>query len=541
MNERVFALRKTLPILHVLSGAVVPFTGIIGEPIVLALIAFALLSEISKDTLRSIVPFLPILLLCFVWGVCSLLFFQQIATFVTCFVFLLGVFFLLISCSNEKFRKRFSDGLYASLLPAALFTLLEVSLPINSGFFSEAPYWSSQGRVSGTLQDPNAMGLFAFLAIVFCISRIKESRLAGVISVLWFIASLFSGSRSALIGIFLFVYIATYSKRTLFVSLSLCAIFIFVSVNALPTLVDTEVLPVSAVRLLQLLEVGQLAESTLNRTVFYRAGLSLWLHHPLYGVGPGAFADHLVAVSDQLGLGTGLWRDNANNFYIGLLCELGLIGLAASIFAIGHARIRVAVLNPILIAGVLSFCCILFTGPHISFVEILFIFLLLVSSVFEFKNRAYTLLLSLLFVPSLLAIPFVQRATGGGWYNWEKDGSEYYRWSGLYATSYQRCENGKASLRVRSLNPSTDVTVHVSTRAKPDTFTLKPGTSLVRTYQCDNEKALFFELQLSDVWSPAEVSKSPDMRLLGVQVFWRKPSDSLNLDSWSDAGYDYFP
>ncbi len=101
---------------------------------------------------------------------------------------------------RDNFIRGLSVALFLSVLLTASALLLGFSLP------HEVEWWLSQGRRTATFTDPNAFGICAFLGIVLILKTGKE-RLSGFAiftAVGLIVCSLWSGSRSALIGIVAF-------------------------------------------------------------------------------------------------------------------------------------------------------------------------------------------------------------------------------------------------------------------------------------------------------------------------------------------------
>lgn len=85
---------------------------------------------------------------------------------------------------------------------------------------------------------------------------------------------------------------------------------------------------------------GQYVSSIGTRLAMWEVAIDVWKRHPLLGTGPGDFDDEIVALQSE-GKYSGMDIHNStHNIYIQALVDLGVVGLAALLFAIFIAPLR---------------------------------------------------------------------------------------------------------------------------------------------------------------------------------------------------------
>ncbi|MCB0355113.1 MAG: O-antigen ligase family protein, partial [Bdellovibrionales bacterium] len=270
---------------------------------------------------------------------------------------------------------------------AVFLSLVQVFSPLGTYFPAQTDFWSGLSRFVGAFEDPNAFGVASFLSVpLLLVSRSQRSKtvhLDVLIAALCLVA-LYSGSRTFLLGLILFLILSACALfrngRPPFRALFVMGLLVVGVPLILMFVLDSQSLPNSLVRVKELLVSGDIATALFSRMVFARIGLHEWFDYPLFGIGWGRFGSFVTPYSEYLGLGIGSWSDNANNFYLGILAELGIVGGVALVVSLLFLTPRLA--EPCSVnarRGVLCFAVLLMVGPHFLNDSVLFLFSLLVS------------------------------------------------------------------------------------------------------------------------------------------------------------------
>lgn len=443
--------------------------------------------------------------------------------------------FIKINSDRQKQEALFRGLIFGSFIAFPL-CFLQTFEYFSQLFPNQNNYWTSLGRSVGTFSDANAFGVAVFFIFIFCfwygIQSDKLKRKAFYISFafLWIALATFSGSRTLFAGIFLVVITILWSrrKRYLFYFLIfLCAGISIINIDKVYQILSAYDLPVSLDRLLSSLNFEKLNQTFFSRIVFLKLNTAIIADHPLFGIGWNNFRELVVPYAEELKLGTGLWNDNSNNFYLGFVAEQGMFGLLllmllASQFCFKAREERnLAILHQ----GFIVFLMLLLLGPHIAFDEIAILFALLAAMVLV---RSDKILLSRLYLPlSVLAviIAFVSSAKAPyGFYNWEANSEGYFRWSRAKAMDNLTCKNDKElSILIRDARPGKDKELFMveleSSLGEKKQFTLKHNQTKEIKLRCIQGEKLYYKLNLDKLWSPGRTRPGSDPRVLGVQIY----------------------
>ena len=405
-------------------------------------------------------------------------------------------------------------------------------------------YWNKIGRFSGTFTDPNALGIFIALIapVLFAFSAglnktLKKYALYAFISVLLFCA-LYSGSRSLVVALVIYLtwLLYTRSKQLLFSMLAFAMICIFlfnVSVDSPDKYLADLELPGSIERVLASIHVSSLPGSLESRVVFSKLSFSIWLQHPIIGVGLGMFNQLVVPYAHWLGIATDLWVDNPNNFYLAILVELGVLGALALLYCLRDMRWSSSK-DPFVIAAKLSLVVLvilLLLGPHLAFDEIAVLTAVILSmSVIADSKTLSSKTYFLIFIISIFLGLYRVRNLDQGFYAWERDSISYFRWTQARAWGKLPCnENGLATLRLEAANPGLNnrnpVIVTLSTRGNAESIRLFDHSEKVREVRCESgDHEVFYDLAVSRVLVPSrDINNNSDPRILGVKLRTGKP------------------
>lgn len=278
-----------------------------------------------------------------------------------------------------------------------------------------------------------------------------------------------------------------------------------------------------------------------NRMQFSRLCFEAFRFFPVFGVGPLLFPSYLTSFSDELGIPLGLWVDNTNNTYLGILAEFGLVGLlilflslaSACIGFQNHEGLRLPHVR-IAIAAYLSFALILILGPHYSFPEVLLTFVLLLSMQLKvFEYRWIPLFLSIVVVLAFTPATFLAAARSElGLFAWEmsSETGEKFRWTQERFRTWILCsenENGgrNAVLDLRNGSPQQQQVTLQAHVHEEKMISLVSGERTSIRFNCPGENHYRGLLIQGTVEAPFYPSTDVDMRRLGVQVYTGSPSE----------------
>lgn len=330
-------------------------------------------------------------------------------------------------------------------------------------------FWSQLGRFSGAFTDPNALGIAAFLllGILVATSFAERSRsgrnLLRFGAVAWGALGLLSGSRSFLLGVVLFAgfLVIRFGRGNVRPRVVVSGVaLVFLLVTLLITFRDF--FP-SIDRLMEPFNSGDWFSVIASRAFFTESAWEVFLHFPWFGVGPFRFEDWFLSVSRARHLDLGLWTDNPNNFYVGMLCEFGLLGLGVFLLTLSklHLRRPADPTSRILRYVFLIFCILLCFGPHNRAPTVLLLSALVATTSFQAPLRtehgvrigAVLLLYSAIL---LGCIGWQIQSLPAGLYNVEKIQQRYVRWAGPVGRIVIPCIDGKtAPFEVRSSRTQT--------------------------------------------------------------------------------------
>ncbi len=399
---------------------------------------------------------------------------------------------------------------------------------------NQTQFWTSIGRVSGLMTDPNALGVVMALSIWMVIHRdVTEGKPSGdstVLSLLFLGAGVVSGSRTFWLGVGLLVVGITYlrARRLLWILLvaGLSAIAIVSALDIYTPFVsivqESSALPQGVKRIVSAMSLSRFEETVASRSVFLTLARAIIDRDPLFGVGANAFASYVPLAGASIPSLKG-WIDNSNNFYLGIVAEFGIIGFFAFGMTVLSRRLKADAAVGCAVVVLSTIGIMLLTGPHTDFVEVLLPVSLLVGMTTAVRRtqsylQAYT---SLLF---LVAGSIAGSHHELGVYGWHADSDRLRRWLSPDATVLVLCEEA-------SVGEEQSVVV------KPSYVPLRePLTLLIRSSSFSREIQLSdlsemtiplqcgrYRFSVSPAWSPARAwpRDSDDRRLLGIEQIIR--------------------
>jgi len=174
------------------------------------------------------------------------------------------------------------------------------------GFYQK---FSGGGNVPSFMNNPNVFAGYLVGIIVIAITErhsVAQNKIKIILSSVFFIAILFTGSLAGLLsavsGLLFFTYIKKIPVRKKYL-IFICVIIAF------------------------LLIVKLFEKESFNRVIWWLSAGKMILAKPLSGVGPGAFADAYTKYKL-----TGLNSIYAHNYFLQMTSEIGIFGFAAFVW-----------------------------------------------------------------------------------------------------------------------------------------------------------------------------------------------------------------
>jgi len=418
-------------------------------------------------------------------------------------------------------------GLALSTLIALLLVLIQIfELPVLDKL---SPFWRFLARYSGPFTDPNALGVAS--ALLLFVVRVGSAGRERVILLLsTFLIGLASGSRTFFVGALLFAasnalhYAAQRGKLTkrniisvVVAGVAGIALLVIPLVNrALQQLSPI----VSVDRLLQTLNIESAGGMFFSRSVYSQIAIRVFESSPFLGVGLGRFYQQQVAAMNSLGISLDGWLDNANNFYLEILAEGGLLSLVflfVSLFLL-RTSFRNASTDEdsfFMQAGLATLSLMLLTGPHLSFSEVSFLSGVIVggailkSSSVRFSRRfIHSVIISCIGLVFFLT----PKPISSGLYLADSPLDSNLRWSGKNVR-LKGCEG--TEIQVRSLYPRQEL--------RPQILKFNNGEELIlkdhEWHKLGRERGEIIGFTVAPAWRP----ERGDPRWLGVQILSSGP------------------
>jgi hypothetical protein len=351
-------------------------------------------------------------------------------------------------------------------------------------------------------------------------------------------AGLLTGSRTfiLLLGLLAGALLARRSRRYL-IATAVIALFVICSVSLIDhftplisRIVSDQSLPEGARRGLQALSLDRLSTTLFSRQIFLAIGREIFYQAPIFGVGPDRFRDYVPLVGRDLGILSG-WSDNSNNFYLGLLAELGLVGGLAFFLSVSCRRLldfEGQIISPLSVIVIIALAML--TGPHLDSPEVL----VLVSTLIAFTTQERKVSVSLTSFLSIAIIVLGVIASThreSGVFGWEGDATHLSRWLSSKASLILPCHtqesgdlsqsNANLQIRAPSIPHVRSFSVRVSApHNSPTELVLPPGTAQTINLACPSgHPRLPVTVSSIPPWAPyrAWPASSIDRRVLGIQ------------------------
>lgn len=440
---------------------------------------------------------------------------------------------------NSGSRVAAMRGILAGLPLAAGIAVAQAAGIFPLALPNQSSYWTMQQRFTGSFTDPNAFGIFCVLCVPLIVEVMQRNR-----EWLWpllLFASVFSGilsgSRSFLVGAFLFLFLAVSrgeKKRVLYLLGIVFGVLLVwnIVIFARGDLLDSAVsgLSVGFARSLKTVSWSTLNDALFSRSVFFKAATRMWLDFPVTGAGFANFSSYVPFYLKITGAEVGTWVDNANNWYLQILAETGLLGAGA--FLLSAFNLAWKTDSRLWKHALIVLAVLLVIGPHIQFDEVAFLVAVLFSMSFsicvrrEGSGKRGHVLLPVLAAGSVLLIFSQVKLSDRGFYGLERDGEGFFRWTGRAAGGLVRCDRAQRGglLDVAPIVPE-GMPEGISLNISAD------GISVgAKTYRksardrillpCSPQRSMVnYRIEVDRAWTPRKFGLGNDSRLLGVRLF----------------------
>jgi O-antigen ligase len=438
---------------------------------------------------------------------------------------LLFVVAVSVFSQSSRARSDFSRGLCFGLGLCVLVGLAEIC-----GLFAQAlphrgSFWQGQLRYGALFTDPNSCGVFLALSLPFIAARREYPFfLRTTLLLALFVLGLFTGSRSFALALLVIsaAYLWRVSRGAVFGLVVLLGVGI-IAASIWPE--ATLGLPSMIQRVWLSLSLPHMQEAFFSRAAFANLAVAMWLDNPLFGVAFEGFRQHMHQYAQALKIPLGLWTDNSNNFYLGILAETGIFGAIGWLLLLAHLRLRVDACSWCKLS-VAILAVLLLTGPHFEFIEVSIFSAFIIGSTFTISPVRLALPQLAAFSVCLVSATIWYGVRGiGGLYDPERSGESVVYWTDAAAVTYLPCQSSHVVLGVRATNPDI-ASAPVILRLVGDTAEaeLRLTNSLEEriTFACrPGAKEMRVRLSVNHTWQPSDYGLGADSRRLGVQISQR--------------------
>ncbi len=265
--------------------------------------------------------------------------FQGLYTFFIYFIFAAIIFMYGVSDNTETVTKRLNRIICAIFISSALASLIAILQKFLPGFL---PFWNDaafEGRIYGTMGNPNYLGGFLIMVIPLMLMRLIEKRntgykFAGILVglVFNFAALYFTYSRASYLGLVtalvLFSWVLAKKKRSPGIFLATAAT-ILVLVGIVGS-INTFGQNLKSTFWERLKFNGAYSESIETRLEIWPAAAKQILNRPWFGYGPETFAlsfAKFAPANINTDLSKAAYPDRAHNEILDIAVQIGIPGL----------------------------------------------------------------------------------------------------------------------------------------------------------------------------------------------------------------------
>jgi len=415
----------------------------------------------------------------------------------------------IIARSENDFSKIYNGLLIGFIINGIAVACWYFGFPLTH----QAHYWDQQHRFGGFFTDPNAAAIASLLLIIFSFKDSFRFQIWALVPA--FILALTTGSRSFFLGIFLLSVL--YWSRTririlLFLTMGIAASWAILNgILYIAPDIQSSSLPLGLQRTLSTLSLTTMKDFLFNRVVFIQTALAIIKTSPLSGIGVGQFKELFPFFANP---SLGSWTDNANNFYLGILAEQGIIGALFFGGALYSLRIHGSA-STMMRTGILSFAILLFFGPHIEFLEIAVLFGLLLGLSTEERSTTPRLF-QYAAIPAAFISFLLLCSSERGVYRWERDASGLFRWISSRGVIDVECDQNQALITISTFAPSgLSLRARSESELKEGFINAQPQTF---SFQCEGRERTSITLVSDSTWTPHDLMSNDDRRELSVMV-----------------------
>lgn len=277
---------------------------------------------------------------------------------------------------KQEIEEKIFLGLSYAILCAASICLLQFFYPDSIFALNRGDFWRMINRYPSTFSDPNSFGVFFGLAFIF-ISKIPTTKsiLKKITLIVILLTFSFAGSRTSFLifSLYFLPYFFVRFKTKFVIPFLIVLLLFFVpySNDKIQEFAPNE----GFSRIISSLNIKNLGATFFSRRVYSKLALEAFSQEPLIGFGQGGFYANQSRIAADLKIDLNGWKDNANNYYLQIASEEGLIGLCAFIFSL-YLLYYSGIFKTKYKSLILIFLISLLTGPHINFDEIKFLIVL---------------------------------------------------------------------------------------------------------------------------------------------------------------------
>lgn len=362
------------------------------------------------------------------------------------FNYISGFALLFIIFNIIKSRKDFITSLIILLSTCPIVIAVGFYQHFINPYFGTSTFWVNANRINSTFTDPNSLGgyiiiLFPlFISLIIFLKKWYLKLAAGIFLPVFMYFSFLCGSRSAFVAMFITVtlFIITGlsialryfikkkvkapNKSVLISAGIVILLLIIISSSFLGILLKTEALDnIGELEETGIILVDRVVETigdyytslrsegfrrayidiSSGREILWRQAYYMFRDHPVSGVGQAAYFIELSDYHRRYHRGFHI-LDFTGNYYLQILSELGLVGIILVLFIffliikkplkylLNKNRNKKLQREDWLLAGLsISFfgmAAVLFFGPHTNFIEVQFLFWLVIGLMFAYIN-----------------------------------------------------------------------------------------------------------------------------------------------------------
>jgi O-antigen ligase len=271
-------------------------------------------------------------------------------------------YYTLLSLYGEEFLKRHLKFIITVSLISIILGWMEYLYPsiVDKVFFMRGSIYLHKGQVSSLFSNPNVFGLMMAFSFQIAMLLYKNTLVVMIFFAIFLSGTLLSESRMAIsiICIMFFLKIIPINKisqKLTVLIITLLALFMSLNFNLVFDLINLNL-----------------------RDEIWQAAIVAFYSDPLFGIGLGQFQEDISIYA------SGYLEQSANNLFVGLLSELGIIGfllfnyfwlkpiLSYKKQANEHLWYQSSTLLLLLIASQFSEYMLLYVGPYVLLI-VLFI------------------------------------------------------------------------------------------------------------------------------------------------------------------------